>query len=367
MTHARPHPVYPRDERGLIVALLVGSGGLGGAERSTLELAAADRARGGDFVVIARDHGHGAVSQLADRLDVPLIRVQGLAGALRTLRSLRPTVVWPFGLRWSLLIRVAVRKASVQDRQGRRPLVLSAQRGLDTWRRPWHNLVDRVTSPRVDRYVANSHAARRMLVDAVGIEPSRSITIWSGVDEAWLSPLPPRGARDTVRIIIVGTDRSEKGHPDALQVLASLATRDDWVATIYTSRSVALTRHVSALDLHGRVTVVSGHSLTPEDYDGSDVLLHTSHAESLPRAVLEALARGLGVVATDVGDVAELVGDEGRVVPAGDQSAIAAALTAALDDARDGVDPARGAARQARCPSQEAVIHELRALVGSLG
>lgn len=357
----------PRDRRGLIVALLVGSGGLGGAERSTIELAAADRAEGGRFVVIARDRGHGAVSQLAERLDVPLIRVHGIRGALRAMRSLRPTVVWPFGLRWSLLVRLCVQRATLRDPRGGRPMVLSAQRGLDTWRRPWHNLVDRATQGLVDCFLANSNAARRMLVEKVGIRAERAVTIWSGVDDQWLGPLPERTTPEAARIILVGTDRTEKGHPDALLSLASLLDREDWVATIYTSRSTELLRRVQDLSLTDRITVVSGHSLTPADYDAADILLHSSHAESLPRAVLEALARGLAVVATDVGDVRELVGDVGTIVDAGDPTATAAALHDAIDAVLQGTDPAVRATRRARCPSQTSVVRDLRALIGSLG
>ncbi|HEY7938693.1 MAG TPA: glycosyltransferase family 4 protein [Acidimicrobiales bacterium] len=354
------------DTDGLIVAVLVGSGGLGGAERSTIELAAADRAAGGRFVVLARDRGEGAISQLADRLDVPLVRVKGLTGAVRVLRHLRPSVVWPFGLRWSLSLRLLVQRPLVRDPRGRRPVVFAAQRGLDTWRRPWHNLGDVATQRLVDRFVANSYAARNMLVEKVGIDPQRAVAIWSGVSDEWLQPLRTREGCDVVRVIVVGTNRDEKGHPDALVALAALAERDDWVATVYTSGGTGLDVQLHTHGLEERVTVVRNHALTPADYDAADVLLHSSRAESLPRAVLEALARGLSVVATDVGDVADLVGPCGRVVPAAEIEAMVAALDAAIETARGPVPADVAQARQDRCPRQATVVRDLRALIGSL-
>lgn len=364
---SRPYPSAMRDPDGLIVAVLVGSGGLGGAERSTIELAAVDRAGGGRFVVLARDRGHGAISQLADRLDVPLVRVHGPLGAVRVLRHLRPDVVWPFGLRWSLSLRMAVNGPVVRDERGRRPLVFSAQRGLDTWRRPWHNFVDRATQRFVDRFVANSHAATDMLTGQVGIDPSRAVTIWSGVADDWLRPVRERPGTDVVRIILVGTNRDEKGHPDALVALSQLVVRDDWVATIYTSAGTDLDRDLPRFGLEDRVVVIRDHALGPDDYDAADVLLHSSRSESLPRAVLEALARGLEVVATDVGDVAALVGDCGRVVPAGETAPMVAALNAAIDDARRTTPMDVLQRRQERCPRQATVVHQLRTLVGSTG
>ena len=232
-------PASPRvlhDSDGLIVAVLVGSGGLGGAERSTIELAAADRAAGGRFVVLARDRGDGAISSWPTGSTCRWCAVKGLVGAVRVLRHLRPSVVWPFGLRWSLSLRLLVQRPLVHDPRGRRPVVFAAQRGLDTWRRPWHNVADAVTQRLVDRFVANSEAARSMLVDTVGIDPDRAVALWSGVSDEWLGPLRPRQGCDVVRVIVVGTNRDEKGHPDALVALAALVGRDDWVATVYTER-----------------------------------------------------------------------------------------------------------------------------------
>ncbi|TMI74532.1 MAG: glycosyltransferase family 4 protein, partial [Bacillati bacterium ANGP1] len=63
-------------------------------------------------------------------------------------------------------------------------------------------------------------------------------------------------------------------------------------------------------------------------------------------SVLEAFAAGLPVVSTATGGIAALVrdGDTGLIVPAGDPSAMAKAVTALLDDS----DRARRMARRAR-------------------
>lgn len=59
-----------------------------------------------------------------------------------------------------------------------------------------------------------------------------------------------------------------------------------------------------------------------------DVFCLPSHNEGMPRSILEAQACGLPVVATDVGAVREAVCKEtGRIVPAGDSAALAAAIT----------------------------------------
>jgi len=74
-------------------------------------------------------------------------------------------------------------------------------------------------------------------------------------------------------------------------------------------------------------------------YASADLLVLASRAETYSMVVTEALARGLPVVATDVGGVAEALGHgaggirPGLLVPPDDPVALAAALRAWLRDA----------------------------------
>jgi glycosyltransferase involved in cell wall biosynthesis len=67
----------------------------------------------------------------------------------------------------------------------------------------------------------------------------------------------------------------------------------------------------------------------------ADAFVLSSRSEGMPISVLEAMAAGLPVVATDVGGVHEVVldGETGRLVPPGDVRALAAALSEMVDDA----------------------------------
>ena len=88
-------------------------------------------------------------------------------------------------------------------------------------------------------------------------------------------------------------------------------------------------------------------------YAGADLLVLASRAETYGMVVTEALARGLPVVATDVGGVREALGHgaggvrPGLLVPAEDTEALAAALRAWLGDA-ELRERLRGAARERR-------------------
>jgi glycosyltransferase involved in cell wall biosynthesis len=114
----------------------------------------------------------------------------------------------------------------------------------------------------------------------------------------------------------------------------------------------------AALGLGERV-IFTGHSASPAGYYRSfDVFALSSDTEQMPLSVIEAMAAGLPVAATDVGDVREMLATQNApfVVPP-DPAALAEALLALLRNA-----PARtaiGAANRARAAAafdQEAMF-----------
>ena len=83
-----------------------------------------------------------------------------------------------------------------------------------------------------------------------------------------------------------------------------------------------LQQEAAALGVQDAV-VFAGNQPKPEDYLAeADVYLITSHMEGLPLSVLEAMAAGLPVIATDVGGVADIVKDNGVLIADDDLEAL---------------------------------------------
>ena len=73
---------------------------------------------------------------------------------------------------------------------------------------------------------------------------------------------------------------------------------------------------------------------TPALFSEIDLVMHTSDSEGMPVSIIEALASGVPVVATNVGGIPDLIRDgvNGHVVPPRDSNAVARAALAILRD-----------------------------------
>ncbi len=140
------------------------------------------------------------------------------------------------------------------------------------------------------------------------------------------------------RFVAVGRLERQKNLPLLLEAFALAAGPDDRLTILGEgSERARLERAIAAAGLADRVSM-PGHGPVQAALAAADVFVLSSAYEGVPAVVIEALAAGLPVVATDCSvSMRALVGRFGTVVPLGDAAALAAAMLAqpALDaDAR---------------------------------
>jgi glycosyltransferase involved in cell wall biosynthesis len=92
----------------------------------------------------------------------------------------------------------------------------------------------------------------------------------------------------------------------------------------------ALVSLIEALGIVDRCRLLGPRNDVPRVLAALDVLASSSVSEAFPLAVGEAMACGVPCVATDVGDSARMVGQAGRIVPAGNPLALAEGLNEVL-------------------------------------
>jgi glycosyltransferase involved in cell wall biosynthesis len=138
-------------------------------------------------------------------------------------------------------------------------------------------------------------------------------------------------------VTTVANLRAEKG----LEVLLAAAARvvRDRPGTVFqlvgngTMRE-RLEAQARELGLGDAVRFLGHREDVPEVLHGSDLFVLPSRSEAFPNGVVEGMAAGLPVVASDVGGIPELIEHErnGLLVPVGDDQALAAALLRLIDD-----------------------------------
>jgi glycosyltransferase involved in cell wall biosynthesis len=181
---------------------------------------------------------------------------------------------------------------------------------------PWEGSVLRAAAG----VVVTSQWTRDRLLARDGLDPDRVFVARPGTDPAPLAD----GSADGASLLAVGAVTALKGY-DVLA--AALASLDD---LRWTCRGVGTTAIQPALAAEVGTTVHLTGPLTRAELDATyaeaDLLVLASRAETYGMVVTEALARGVPVLASDVGGVREALGTGGALVPPGDADALATAL-----------------------------------------
>ena len=180
-------------------------------------------------------------------------------------------------------------------------------------------------------------AARAVVVTSAWTEGRLSSYGLSSVTVArpGVSPAPPATPSAAgMRLLCVGAVSRHKGHDLLLAAVAGLPVELACVGSL--TRDPAF---VAGLPPGARLTgPLTGADLDAA-YAGADLLVLPSRAETYGMVVTEALARGIPVLATDVGGVPEALGRApggslpGLLVPPESSAALRAALESWLGDA----------------------------------
>lgn len=182
---------------------------------------------------------------------------------------------------------------------------------------------------RTDLLIFESAYGRDAYQAKIGTPSCPVVVIHNGLAPAEFSAVAPQS--DAADFVFIGELRHLKGVDVLLNALHELG-RGTAVIVGAGSERGELEELAVRLSLTGRVSF-AGPLPAREALSKGRCLVVPSRAESLPYVVLEGIAAGLPVIATQVGGIAEIFGDEaGSLVPPGDVAALAGAMALMLDD-----------------------------------
>jgi glycosyltransferase involved in cell wall biosynthesis len=210
-----------------------------------------------------------------------------------------------------------------------------------------HHSLQRVVLRRlVCRTIFVSQRFRDEAVAARAVDPRRASVVPNGIElgrygdaAAGKAVRDSLGARPTdVVAAFVGRLDEQKGLDVLIEALALRPLPGElrvWLVGEGSNRA-DLERNVTARGQAAHVSFLGHRNDVPALLAASDLFVLPSRVEATPIALIEAMASGLPVVVTDVGDCARLAPHRiaGLVVPPGDAAALASALVELAGDAR---------------------------------
>jgi glycosyltransferase involved in cell wall biosynthesis len=343
------------------VLLAVTSGHIGGAQTYVASLV---RELAGDFDLFVAANGKGFVSESAEVAGATFVDLRwmrrgiswrdplALVELVVLMRRIRPKIVHLNSSKAGFVGRLAAKLARV-------PISIFTVHGWSFrphsgGRRLAALALERLIRPLTTVMVFPAEATRSDGLAARTCAPEQSVVIPNAV------PLAPTAAArsngDVPLVVSVARLSAQKDVSTLIRALALLQP-DGWRAAVIGdgNERAAIEREISARGLDSRVELLGDRDDVPEMLARADIFALSSRWEALPISILEAMAAGLPVVATEVDGVPELVvdGETGFLVPSGHPEELAAAITRLLEDEK--ARKAMGSAGRARVADRFAI------------
>ena len=336
------------------VLQLIGSFHQGGSERQAVQLTRLLHESGGYRVHVACLNGEGVLRPDVERLglgdiaEYPLnsfydrktaIQLRRFARLLREreidLLHTHDFYTNVFGMAAAALARVPVRIAS---RRGTTGMQTAAQMR-----------VERGAFRLAHAVVANAQAVRRQLIEE-GLRAEKVVTVYNGLDMRRVSPQPGVGRDEALAMFNLPRDKGRrfvtivanmrhpvKDYPTFLRAARRVRAAFPEAAFVLAGEgelTESLRAQAAGLGLETDAFFIGRCERVAELLLVADVCVLSSRSEGFSNSIIEYMAAGRAVVATDVGGAREVIeeGETGYLVKAEDDETMAARIISLLAD-----------------------------------
>jgi len=360
---ARQRPTRP-----LRIEMVLPSLEPGGQELVVVRLTNALRARGHDVgVTVTMEEGSLAAPLRDAGHDIALVPAPGLKTNWRA-----PSLIARFAQRRPDVVHVHsgvwLKAARAARAAGTRRVIHTVHGLLD--REPWYgDTLKRFAARATDVVVAVSDPLHRYLVDDVHLHPAQVVTVINGVDTETFRPGNRVG---TLRQRLgIGADSIVVGHVARLAPIKNQILLIDAFAAFRRQHEDAhliivgdgperpsLEQRIRELALETSAHLVGTFDDTAPLYREFDIFVLCSRAEGTSMSILESMASGISIVATDVGGNPALLdgGSCGLLIPSESKDALVAALGRLTTNETERAAFARAGRRRAESTYSEAKV-----------
>jgi glycosyltransferase involved in cell wall biosynthesis len=226
-------------------------------------------------------------------------------------------------------------------RLGGVPYFMVARRNIGHRNTPIRGAILRLLRPMTDIYVANCQAVKLSVMEQERVPETKIRVVYNGVDASKFKPNHGKARvglpEDRLIVGMVANLKKIKGIDYLLQAAKIMANKRTEVSFIIIGGEYEERRYLNLRDemkLEDRCSFLGIKEEIVDYLNAFDVAVNASLVEGFSNSILEYMACGLPVVATEVGGSAEAVvdGQTGLLVPAADSESLAAAMEKLLDE-----------------------------------
>jgi glycosyltransferase involved in cell wall biosynthesis len=300
-------------------------------------------------VTVCCTHKRGVLADVLEEQGIPVYLIKlksrwdprGIYRLMRLMRQERIRIVHTHMYASNISGVVAARLAGV-------PVVVSQVHNVNHWNSRRQVSMDSLLNGWRDKIIAVSEAVRQDYIETTGIDPQRCVVIHNGLNlEDFNRPSQAAQVRqkwgidsDDKVVGVIARLVSQKDHETFLR--AARLVKDKMAGVKFlivgeeeeSGRLARLEALAVELGLKQEVIFTGLQRDIPAVLSIMDVSVLSSVKEGFSNVVLESMAGGVPVVATDVGGNSEAIveGVTGLLVPPKDPAALAQAITKLLED-----------------------------------
>jgi glycosyltransferase involved in cell wall biosynthesis len=145
-----------------------------------------------------------------------------------------------------------------------------------------------------------------LIKEKIGVATNKIIEIPTGIESAWCLNELPNSTEGPLNFVFIGRYERRKGVEELTEVLADLVGK--YAFQMHFIGPIPPTKKIQSEQViyHGQIT---NKEEIQKILDNCQVLVTPSHSEGMPNVIMEGMARGLAVLATDVGAVPVVVSE----------------------------------------------------------
>jgi glycosyltransferase involved in cell wall biosynthesis len=226
------------------------------------------------------------------------------------------------------------------------PVIVTTEHGRGLWKKRRHLLFERIANRFTDMKIAVSEDIRQIRIKREHASPDRIVTIMNAIntDEFIVSDGIRNAKRKEVRIkgdeFVIGTVARldpDKAIDILLDAVLRVSEKTERVKCLLVGDGGLrrrLENYTERIGLAGKVIFTGARTDIAALLSVMDIYVNSSHREGISVSLLESMAAGKPVVATEVGGNPEIINDNsvGILVPANNAEALAGAVNMLLHD-----------------------------------